>query len=241
MIEKADARFKAENYTEASWAEYEKAYNRLKNALDNPTSASVLKQYMAMLEEAKDILVEKPNSGTGEDPDKKPDTGTGNGSGSETNPEVKPDQDKNQESPLTSDKVYTVDKLKYKVTNPEKKTVSLVGTTNKKMTSLNVKKAVQIEGISCTVTEIGANAFKGCKKLKKVTIEKNLTTIGKQAFSGCSRLNKITFKGKLLTKVGKNAFKGISKKAVIKVPKAQKKKYKKLLSKKGQPKTVKIQ
>ncbi len=241
VIEQADARFKAENYTEASWAEYEKAYNRLKNALDNPTSAAVLKQYMAMLEEAKDILVEKPNSGTGEDPDKKPDTGTGDGSGSETNPEVKPDPDKKPESPLTSDKVYTVDKLKYKVTNPEKKTVSLVGTTNKKMTSLNVKKAVQIEGISCTVTEIGANAFKGCKKLKKVTIEKNLTKIGKQAFSGCSRLNKITFKGKLLTEVGKNAFKGISKKAVIKVPKAQKKKYKKLLSKKGQPKTVKIQ
>ena len=44
----------------------------------------------------------------------------------------------------------------------------------------------------------------------------------------------------MLKKVGAKAFKGIYKKAVIKVPKAQKKKYKKLLAKKGQAKTVKI-
>lgn len=47
-------------------------------------------------------------------------------------------------------------------------------------------------------------------------------------------------KSKALKKVGKNAFKGINKKAVIKVPAAKVKAYKKLLAKKCQSSTVKI-
>ena len=47
-------------------------------------------------------------------------------------------------------------------------------------------------------------------------------------------------KNKKLKKVGAKVFKGIYKKAVIKVPKAKLKAYTKLLKKKGQAKTVKI-
>ena len=47
-------------------------------------------------------------------------------------------------------------------------------------------------------------------------------------------------KTKKLKKVGKNAFQGIHKKAVIKVPSAKYKAYTKLLAKKGQSKSVKI-
>lgn len=90
------------------------------------------------------------------------------------------------------------------------------------------------------MTEIADNAFKGCKKLTKVTIPEGVTTIGKNAFNGCKVLKTITIKSTALKKVGAKAFKGISAKAKIKVPKEQKKTYEKLLKKKGVPKTAKI-
>lgn len=85
------------------------------------------------------------------------------------------------------------------------------------------------------MTGIAANAFKGNKKLKSVTIGKNVKTIGKNAFNGCKNLKKIVVKSSKLTKksVGSKAFKGIYSKAKIKVPKSKLKAYKKLLKSKG--------
>ena len=76
----------------------------------------------------------------------------------------------------------------------------------------------------------------------KVTAPKKGTVavIGAKAFSGCKKLKKITVKSKTIKKVGKNAFENIHKKCVIKVPASKLKKYKKLMNKKGQAKTVKI-
>ena len=61
-------------------------------------------------------------------------------------------------------------------------------------------------------------------------------------FYKCAKLKSIVIKTtKLTTKnVGKNAFKGIYKKATIKVPAKKLKAYKTLLIKKGAPKTAKI-
>lgn len=92
------------------------------------------------------------------------------------------------------------------------------------------------------VTEIGKNAFKKTPKLRKVIIGKNVRKIGANAFYGCKNLKNIKIKSTSLTKksVGKNVFKGIHKKAVIKVPKKKLKDYKKILKGKGQAKSVKI-
>ncbi|MGN0152927.1 MAG: leucine-rich repeat protein, partial [Lachnospiraceae bacterium] len=68
-----------------------------------------------------------------------------------------------------------------------------------------------------------------------------VTKIGKEAFSGCKNLSSITIKSTKLTSVGSNAFKGINKKAMIKVPKKQLGKYKKLFnSKSGYKKSMTI-
>lgn len=108
------------------------------------------------------------------------------------------------------------------------------------------------------IKTIGAGAFYGCKKLKNVTIGNNVTTIGdkafykctaltkiiipsevsmigKQAFYGCKNLRNIIIKTTKLTsgKVGSNAFKGINKKASVKVPKSKVKAYSIMLKKKG--------
>ena len=91
--------------------------------------------------------------------------------------------------------------------------------TSKKVKSVTILNKVKIGKKTYTVTSITKNAFKGCKKLKKVTI-----------------------KAAKLKSIGKNAFKGIYKKATFKVPKKQLKKYKKLIQKKktGFKKTMKV-
>lgn len=91
------------------------------------------------------------------------------------------------------------------------------------------------------IETIGASAFSGCKKLSSVTIGKKVKKIESKAFYNCKKLKKITVKSTKLKKVGKKAIKGIFKKAVIKAPKKQVKAYNKLFSKKtGRTSSMKI-
>ncbi|MBQ8305288.1 MAG: leucine-rich repeat protein [Blautia sp.] len=107
---------------------------------------------------------------------------------------------------------------------------------------LTIPATVKVEGKSVPVSAIALNAFKGVKKLKIVTIGKNIKTIGKNAFRNCKKLKTISIKTSKLSssKVGSNAFKVICSKATIKVPKKKLTTYKKLLKKKGIGKKVKI-
>ena len=111
---------------------------------------------------------------------------------------------------------------------------------NKKVKKVTIPSNVNINGITYKVTSVAPNAFKKCKKLKKVTIGAGVTEIGKNAFAGCKNLKNVIVKSKSLKKVGKNAFKGINKAAKIKVPKKQLKKYQKLFKKAKVAKSVKI-
>ena len=116
----------------------------------------------------------------------------------------------------------------YTVTSIEEKAFK----NNKKISSVTIGKNIE---------SIGNSAFEGCTKLKNVNIKSTcLTEIGSKVFSKCKLLKTIKISSKKLKRVGKNAFKGIHKKATIKVPSSKLKKYKKLLSKKGQSKSVKI-
>lgn len=109
--------------------------------------------------------------------------------------------------------------------------VSVVGYKKKTVKKVNVASVVKIDGVTYNVTAIGNKAFKN-KKVTKVTIGKNVKTIGANAFAGNKKLKKVTVKSNVISKIGKKAFfrKG-GKKLVIKVPKKLKKKYKKLLKK----------
>jgi len=126
--------------------------------------------------------------------------------------------------------------ISYEVTkggnNP---TVSYCSPKDKKVTKADIPAKVTINGFSCKVTGISANAFKNCKKLKAVTIGSNVSKIGKQAFYGCSALKKITIKTTKLKAgtIGNKAFQKVPKNAVLKVPKAKAEQYKKLMQEKG--------
>ena len=235
-----------EVYTEESWKAFEEAVDAAK-ALCARTSAVVSEKEIADLSDAlkeAQAHLEKKQQPT-ETPDTKPTESetpatrpTPDTKQTET-PDTKPTE--KPEETLKQGGVYEVSGLKYKITNRKKKTVSLTGSTDKKTRkTVNVKNTVKINNVSFKVTAIGANALKNHKKLTKVVIGNNVTGIGKQAFAGCSKLKSIQIKAKALKSVGSKAFKGIDKKAVIKVPKNKKKAYAKKLAGKGQVKTVKI-
>lgn len=130
-------------------------------------------------------------------------------------------------------KKYTTGNVTYKVTKSAAKngTVTVSGVKTKKLKSAVVKDTVKINGYTFKVTAINANAFKGCSKLTKVTIGKNVKTIGANAFANDKKLKTIKIKATGLKKVGKKAFTKVPKKAKATVPKKKKKAYTKLLKK----------
>ncbi|MDE6852394.1 MAG: leucine-rich repeat protein, partial [Lachnospiraceae bacterium] len=138
--------------------------------------------------------------------------------------------------------VFVAGNLQYKVTKASngKFTVAVQAPKSKAVKSLAIPAAVKVQGQSYQVTSIAASAFQKCSKLKKITIGKNVTVIGKKAFYQAKKLKQITISSTKITSVGKNAWKGIYKKAVIQVPKKKRAAYQKLFRNKGQKKTVRI-
>lgn len=242
------------DYTEETWKVFEEAFLKAEEILNHQTAAKdAVLSAKAELEQALAGLVkaEKPNPD-----DSKPDhTNSGNTNPGNTN---------TQEPTIQPGKSYKAGNYYYQVTSVSGRTAAVVGLQKKSLKKLAIPSVVTLGGKQFKVTSIaagafknntritsvvlkknleviGANAFAGCTKLKKVTSTGvKLKKIGKQAFLNCKKLTKFTIKSKVLKSVGKNAFKGIHKKAVIKVPAAKHKVYTKLLARKGQGKTVKI-
>lgn len=163
---------------------------------------------------------------------------------------------------LTVGQTASIGKVTYKVTSG--KTAAVTGTVSKDVTSVSIPNTVKINGVSCRVTAISANAFKNCKKLKTVTIGSNVTKIGAKAFANCKKLKTVTI-GKKVKSIGKLAFykctslkklvikskllktSGIGSKAftgckkmTVYVPKSKYSSYKKVLISRGVPKKSKF-
>ena len=124
----------------------------------------------------------------------------------------------------------------YKVLDADKKTVAVVKA--KDVASITIYGTVKVNGVTCSVTEISSNAFKGAKKLKKAVIGANVTKIGKRAFYGAKKLRTVSVKTAKLKSVGRQAFGKIYTRAKITVPKSKKAAYKKLLKNKVPKKAV---
>ncbi len=121
--------------------------------------------------------------------------------------------------------------LQYKITSLKgKKGIATLIGAKSNVTSVTVPKTVKKGNYTLTVTAIGANAFKNCKKLEAVTTNTVLKKIGKNAFKGCEQLAEVDIQSKALTKVGKDALKGISEDAVVTVPEGKETAYEKILN-----------
>lgn len=128
--------------------------------------------------------------------------------------------DSNDEKPRLNEVFNGSNGLKYKITayKGTVKNIAVIGAA-KQFTTLTVPAAVKYKGQSFKVTAIGDQALANQKKLKSSVIGKYVTTIGKKAFYNDKKLTKITFKGTAVKKIGKDAFKGINKKAVFSMKK----------------------
>ena len=146
--------------------------------------------------------------------------------------------------PVGTKKISDDGKATYRVTTSDitKGTVTYVAPKNAKATKITISDTVVIDGVTYKVTAIEKNAFKKNKKMKSVTIGKNVRKIGKKAFYGCKKLKKLTIKSTKLTtkKVGSKAFGKTPKKMTVKVPKKKFKAYKKMLIKRGVNKKAKF-
>ena len=113
---------------------------------------------------------------------------------------------------------------------------------NKKQTKIVVPDTIKINGVTYKVTSIAKNAFKNNKKLKTVTVGKNVSKMGANVFTGCKKLKTITIKSTKLTAktLSKSTFKGITKAKTIKVPKKKLSTYKKLFKNSGLSAKVKV-
>ena len=127
---------------------------------------------------------------------------------------------------VTVGSTVTYKNAKYRITG--KNTAEFVGIVKGK--TVNIPDTITVGGKVYKITSIAAKACRDNTKITKLVIGKNVKKIGKEAFRNCTKLKSINCKTKLLKagKVKKNAFKGVNKKVVLKVPKAQKSLYKKL-------------
>ena len=157
-------------------------------------------------------------------------------------------------------------KAKYVVTSSSAKgaTVAYKASTKANVKSVTIPKTVKIDGVTYKVTSIAKNAFKGNETITSIKIGSNVKTIGNNSFAGCKNLKKVvipasvtrlgsnlfknsgvktvdvkTSKLKKLT-IAKNAFKGFSTKATVKVPKKKKDSYTKIFRSRGLSKKVTI-
>ena len=153
-----------------------------------------------------------------------------------TNKTTEKSTEKNTEKNTNSasdSKTLQVNGVNYKITS--KNTVAYKAPKNKNIKSVKIPEKVTINGKSYKVTSISNDALKNCKKLKEVTVGKNINTIGSNAFRNCKNLKKIVFKTKSLKKIGSNAFKGINSNAKFKLPGKKYAKYKKMIKKAKAP------
>lgn len=145
---------------------------------------------------------------------------------------------KNQKAVPALDSLIEDANLQYRVTKSDavNGTVKVSGVTaaGKKKGTITIPASVEKDGYTFKVTAIDKNVFKGCKKkLKSVIIGTNVTEIGANSFNKCSKLKSIRFMSTTAPKkVGKNAFKGIKSACKIFYPKSMSKSELKKLKKK---------
>ena len=84
---------------------------------------------------------------------------------------------------------------------------SFSGPANASAATVKVPNAITVQGQSVPVTSIAAGAFSKNRKIKTVTLGKNIQSIGKNAFLNCTALTTVKGGAKIV-EIGDSAFKG---------------------------------
>jgi len=130
---------------------------------------------------------------------------------------------------MAKDDKVTVNNIIYTVTesSSKSKTLTVYDFINKKVSSITIPDTVKVNGETFQVTEIDAAVFEQCYNLKTVVLGSNLTNISNLCMP--SNVKKIVLKSTKVKSFDKEAFKNVSKSAVMQVPKSKLSTYKKLI------------
>ena len=117
--------------------------------------------------------------------------------------------------------LFTSGGIRYRITKSDAKsgTAEVVKRTGKAKAKLVIPETVKKDGYTFKVTSIAKKAFASDKKLRNLTVGKNIKNIGAQAFQNCSKLKSVTFKGTSAPKIGKKAFQKTPKNCKVKTNK----------------------
>lgn len=128
-----------------------------------------------------------------------------------------------------------IPKLKDPSGNKSDNNVNVPNTNDGSDGTQNQPMSERITSVTYNQKTVVTNAFKNYPALTKITLSGKVRKMNASAFKGCTKLKTIVIKSTKLTSknISSKAFKGLSKKVTIKVPKKCYKKYKKLLKKRG--------
>lgn len=136
---------------------------------------------------------------------------------------------------------FTKGYMTYQQIKAGKNTVKLTA-VHVKARKVKIPANVTWRGTRYKVIEIGKKAFRGCNKVRKVIIGKQVTNIGTKAFYGCKKLRLVVFRGKKLSIIHKKAFGKTHRKIRFSVPAKRERKYIRLLKKSNVSKaTIRLQ
>lgn len=129
----------------------------------------------------------------------------------------KPTPNDPQKTDLKKGMKFTHRGLQYQVISVQngKCELSCIGIKNKKCKKAEIPAAITYQKQKCTVTTVAKKCFAKCKKLKEVTLGKNVKKVNSGAFRGCKKLKKVYVQNSKLKKSLKKVLKKDAKKAKI--------------------------
>ncbi|SEL54982.1 Ig-like domain (group 2) [Butyrivibrio sp. ob235] len=134
----------------------------------------------------------------------------------------------NEQETAIGDNISSSDK-NYLVVSSD--SVAVTKQSNKKVKKVKIGDSITYNGKTYKIVEIKANSYKKCKKLKTLSLGRNITKIGKGAFRGCKNLDKITVRGNSLSTIESGSFAGIKDGARITIICKNRKMFEKLVKK----------
>ncbi len=103
--------------------------------------------------------------------------------------------------------LVTIGNIVYKISGYNDKRVRVMSLVDEQVTNVVVPNTVSFGGRTYSVTCINANALRGNKFIKKITLGKNIRSIEHNAFYNCPKLAKVVINSKNLVNISNYAFK----------------------------------
>lgn len=114
--------------------------------------------------------------------------------------------------------LVTIGNIVYKISGYNDKRVRVMRLVDKQVTNVVVPNTVSFGGRTYSVTCINANALRGNKYIKKVTLGKYIRSIEHNAFYNCPKLAKVVINSKDLVNISNYAFKKTKSSLKVYVP-----------------------